>query len=300
MTLSESSTRCANRPTDQTQNPLAKPSQLKELFGWIQGGVSKFRLFRTAVIATDVFSVVSVHLDRFDRPIRPLKFFRILAHIVLARGCFVRALVAPLITRPRTAKSGADHDLHIRETGFNVAVSLVFGRWYTPFSGHRFAGQYVAGDRIPGEEPNLDEGRCPFECIYAASDIEEPFTKGFRTVRCDGASAISGRLAAVQIKSLPTEPVRVDIAATARVGRVVNSVKEVDPLNQVDLAALRPVLTEEPKRWPYATDVGGQVSNVGNEETVIVGLVRRYAYGVATRTRGHLGVVNAEVDGIRP
>lgn len=73
----------------------------------------------------------------------------------------------------------------------------------------------------------------------------------------------------------------------------------VDALDDVDLAALGPVRTQKPESWPHAADTGGHVGDVGNKETVIVGLLGLHADAGTARGGYLVRVVDAEVDGFR-
>lgn len=71
----------------------------------------------------------------------------------------------------------------------------------------------------------------------------------------------------------------------------------VDALDDVDLTTLGPVRAQKPERWPHAANILGHVGDVGNEETMVVGLLGRQAYAGTAQGGCHDRVVDAKVDG---
>lgn len=69
----------------------------------------------------------------------------------------------------------------------------------------------------------------------------------------------------------------------------------IDTLDYIYFAMVRPIWTHKPKSWPCATHATGHMGKVEYHQSVVVELLTRNPYAVATRPCCHIGGINTHI-----
>jgi hypothetical protein len=199
-----------------------------------------------------------------------------------------------------TTKRRVEDDVVAREERVDVTPAPAIKRHdrQPPVTRHRLPGLDVRRDGVAREEPHVDPTALPLHHIHAATAGIEARAIARRIAITSTAARIAAVLAAVPAHGdgARQRPGVVDHAPGARVHRDRVRGLRVHALQDVDLAAVRPVGAVGPERGPHAADAAGHVRDVGDEEAMRVCFVAGDADGgAAAGWVGRTGI-DAHVD----
>lgn len=168
----------------------------------------------------------------------------------------------------------------------------------------------VGGEVLAGEEPDGDVLAGPVGGVDAAPDGVEAGAEVGGVGGEDAAALVFGLRGGVGVAVGGVEVAGHGGAGGTVVVAVVDGAAgggveghgigggAVDAFDDVDFAGLGPIGADEPKGGPDAADAAGHVSDVGEEEAMVVCLVAGDTDALAARVGRGGGVIDAHVGGV--
>ena len=212
------------------------------------------------------------------------------------------------------------YDLEVLEVRRDVAVSGEAGGGGAPGSRVWATALDIGGNAGVGEEPDVDGRVGPFGGVYTAVGLVESVAVRLGVGVQDGTTGVGGLVGGFDVAVVSAEgssEARVlDGASVAGVeGHLVGGIL-VHTLDDVNLAVVGPVGAKHPANHeisfristismfheniqcrPGTADATGHVLQIQNHQTLIVSVGAGQTNTVTARAAGHIGVVNANVDG---
>ena len=221
--------------------------------------------------------------------------------------------MTPDIPGPVTTEGDVEDDVMIAKVFVDIATSFKFSIRSSPRGGVGVAGGQITRDRVAREEPDADSLRCPVCSVDASTDGVKATTVRAAVVAGDLAPLVGILTRSIDVAvwsaDLTTEGAGI-ADRTARFGMQGHSITSfrVDALDDVDLAAVRPVRAKGPaivisfvgiklgrssQGRPATTLTTRHMLEIKNDKTMSVCLLARQSNTVSPSSPGNIGRVNA-------
>lgn len=208
--------------------------------------------------------------------------------LAAARQRGAGAVLTPDAAGPVAAEGGVEDDVVVLEMLVDAAAGPAAresGGGGTPCRRVGVGAQGVAGETVVAREiPDVDGGAGPFHRVDACAGVVHVGSVIVALGRFDGATEIS--LAVVTRQATTAARVHGHLVLTPR----------IDAFDDIDLPAVRPVRPRHPERGPGATDAGGHVGEIEDDEAVGVLGFGCETDAVAAATGCDASVVDAPCD----